>query len=318
MKLHRDNAFKTITTDAFKNVLEFEPTDESYDQFIDKSIDTVDSFGLGIALMFVLHRSRHLLADDFYKKLGALIGLDMLHPRLFIRSTPDQLLAKYEDILTSSGLLEKHNKHIENHLIANNVSDEMKVAAEIADSTVPALVIDADDAATLLHNTEIIRDCPVDKEFNPLTKRCVNVCGPGQVRNPDFKCVNPVAQAACPDGFELNPRTRRCVKACKAGQVRNADFKCVSGRGTRKTKKTISPIVAKTVSVPSLLDTPVMTFSDLGSKQWASALSDNWSKTRSKHSVKTRSKQWASAPSDNWSKTRSKTRSKQKLFSRHA
>jgi len=306
MKLHRDNAFKTITTDAFKNVLEFEPTDESYDQFIDKSIDTVDSFGLGIALMFVLHRSRHLLADDFYKKLGSLFGMDMLHPRVFIRSTPDQLLAKYEDILTSSGLLEKHNKHIENHLIANRVSDEMKVAAEIADSTVPALVIDADDADGLMHNTEIVRDCPVGKEFNPLTKRCVTACKPGQVRNPDFKCVDPVAQAACPDGFELNPRTRRCVKACKAGQVRNADFKCVSGRGTRKkTKMSLSPIarpIGSTVS--EMLDIPAMTFSDLGSKQWASVPSDNWSKSRSK------------TLSDNWSKTRSKTRSKQKLFSR--
>ena len=322
MKLHRDNAFKTITTDAFKNVLEFEPTDEAYDQFIDKSIDTVDSFGLGIALMFVLHRSRHLLADDFYKKLGALIGLDMLHPRVFIRSTPDQLLAKYEDILTSSGLLEKHNKHIENHLIANKVSDEMKVAAEIADSTVPALVIDAADAEALLHNTEIVRDCPVGKEFNPLTKRCVNVCRPRQVRNPDFKCVNPVAQAACPDGLELNPRTRRCVKACKAGHVRNADFKCVSGRGTRKkTKKSISPIAGPIGSSASeLLDIPAMTFSDLGSKQWASVPSDNWSKTRSKKSAKSRSQLWANAPSDNWSKTRSKHSAKshaEKLFSRN-
>jgi serine/threonine protein kinase len=328
IKMHRDNAFKTITTDAFKNVLEFEPTDESYDQFIDKSIDTVDSFGLGIALMFVLHRSRHLLADDFYKKLGFLFGMDMLHPRVFIRSTPDQLLAKYEDILTSSGLLEKHNKHIENHLIANRVSDEMKVAAEIADSPVPALVIDAADADGLMHNTEIVRDCPVGKEFNPLTKRCVTACKPGQVRNPDFKCVDPVAPAACPDGLELNPRTRRCVKACKAGQVRNADFKCVSGRGTRKkTKMSLSPIAGPIGStVSEMLDSPAMTFSDLGSKQWASVPSDNWSKTRSKQLAstlsdnwsKTRSKQLASTLSDNWSKTRSKTRSKQKLFSRNA
>ena len=352
MKLHRDNAFKTITVDAFKNVLEFEPTDEAYDRFIDKSIDTVDSYGLGIALLFLLHRSRHLLADDFYKKLGSLFGMDMLHPRLFLRSTPDQLLAQYEDILTSSGLLEKHNKHIENHLIANKVSAVMKVAAEIADSTADAVPAAAATAlaAAVLHNTEIVRDCPVGKEFNPLTKRCVAVCRPGLVRDPGFKCVKPT-DAGCPDGMELNPRTRRCVKACKAGQVRNAEFKCVSGRGTRKTHKAISAIVAaaaaaNTVSpiaasrsaspVPSLLDIPAMSLSDdeakTRSKQWISVPSDNWSKTLSKHSAKIPSAKIPSAKILS-AKTRShhaskvevkipsaKTRSRsgQKIFSRDA
>jgi serine/threonine protein kinase len=343
MKLHRDNAFKMITVDAFQNVLEFEATDDAYDQFIDKSIDTVDSFGLGIALMFVLHRSRHLLADDFYKKLGSLIGMDMLHPRLFIRSTPERLLAQYEDILTSSGLLEKHNKHIDNHLIANKVSAEMKVAAEIADSTAatdPA----ATDATALMHNSEIVRDCPVGKEFNPLTKRCVAVCRPGQVRDPGFKCVKPT-DAGCPDGMELNPRTRRCVKACKAGHVRNADFKCVSGRGTRKTQKPISAIVARpsvasrpASTVSTMLDIPVMTLSDRRTKSrsktrsyhGSKSLSFKLSKSRSKTPVKTRSMQWDNVPSDNWSKTLSrhsvktpervavKTRSREKLFSRDA
>jgi len=164
------------------------------------------------------------------------------------------------------------------------VSDEMKVAQAIANSTDKFLVVPA-DAAALSHNTEIVRDCPVGKEFNPLTKRCVYVCKPGLVRNPDFKCVKPTGMA-CPDGMELNPRTRRCVKACKAGHVRNADFKCVSGRGTRKTMKAISPIVAATNTVspiaatsraaslvPSLLDIPLMTSSD----KWANAPSDNWS-----------------------------------------
>ena len=341
MKMHRDNAFKTITTDSFKNVLEFEPTDEAYDQFIDKSIDTVDSYGLGIALMFVLHRSRHLLADDFYKKLGSLIGMDMLHPRLFIRSTPDQLLAQYEDILTSSGLLEKHNKHIENHLIANKVSAEMKVAEAIADSAVPA----GPDAAAVLHNTEIVRDCPVGKEFNPLTKRCVAVCRPGLVRDPAFKCVKPT-DAGCPDGFELNPRTRRCVKACKAGHVRNADFKCVSGRGTRKIQKAMSAIVASHAAstVSTMLDIPVMTMSDDGaktrskprpntlsfklSKTRSRPKSDHWSTTLSKHSDEapvrapsrvadmTRSRHSVKAPVRVAVKTRS--RSGHKIFSRDA
>ncbi len=248
------------TRNAFSNVLEFEPTDESYDRFIDKSIDSVDTYGLGIALMFVLHRSKHLLSAEFYKNVMN-IGVNMLEGRVFLRSTPEQLLAQYEDLLTNSGLLEKHKKHIENHLIANGVSTEMKVAEAIADSSF-MVHVDTEDAKK---KKEIVRDCPVGKEFNPLTKRCVNVCAPGKVRNPDFKCakekiiidkvcpdgkeLNPItkrcvkakniANKGCPDGKEVNPTTKRCVKTCKVGHVRNAEFKCVREaiRGTRKVKR---------------------------------------------------------------------------------
>jgi serine/threonine protein kinase len=260
-KAQKDAAINKVTTDAFKNVLEFEPTDEAYDRFIDKSIDTIDTYGLGIALMFVLQRSKHLLSQDFLMKLGGLFAPDMFNRNVFLRSTPEQLLAKYEDVLTNSGLLEKHNKHIENHLIANNVSAEMKVAEAIADSSF-MVQVDTEDAT---QNKEIVRDCPAGKEFNPLTKRCVNVCAHGKVRNPDFKCakekiitnkvcpdgkeLNPttkrcvkaknITNMVCPDGKEFNPTTKRCVKTCKVGQVRNADFKCVrdAGRGARKTRK---------------------------------------------------------------------------------
>ena len=219
-----DKVAEVGTKNAFRNVLEFEPTDESYNRFIDKSIDSVDTYGLGIALMFVLHRSKHLLSDEFYKNVMK-IGVNMLEGRVFLRSTPEQLLAQYEDLLTSSGLLEKHNKHIENHLIANKVSDEMKVAEAIADSSfTPPLAV--------TENIEIVRDCPAGKEFNPLTKRCVKVCESGKVRNPNFRCVKAklISEKVCPAGKELNTHTRRCVKTCKSGQVRNTSFKCVKDK----------------------------------------------------------------------------------------
>jgi serine/threonine protein kinase len=224
----RNAAVKVHADRAFKNVIKFEPTHTSYNQFIDKSIDSVDSYGLGIALMFVLHRSKHLLSDEFYTNVMNIV-VNMLEGGVFLRSTPEQLLAQYEDVLTNSGLLEKHNKHIENHLIANGVSTELKVAAAIDNSSFMIVI----PPATENENIEIDRDCPAGKEFNPLTKRCVNVCAPGKVRNPDFKCVRDKIVApepkvkTCPDGKEINPTTKRCVKTCKVGHIRNAEFKCV-------------------------------------------------------------------------------------------
>ena len=276
--LERDKTVKKITYGAFKNVLEFEPTDEAYDRFVEKSIDSVDTYGLGIALMFLLHRSKHLLSTDFYKKLGEIVGMDMLHPRVFLRSTPEQLLAQYEDLLTNSGLLEKHNKHIENHLIANKVSREMKVAEAIADSSFIPVVV------TKNADIEIVRDCPAGKEFNPLTKRCVKVCATGKVRNPAFRCVKDKSVNVCPVGKELNPRTRRCVKGCGVGLIRNSAFKCVRDK-TRKNRITISPIAVKQPSsVSMLLNIPAMTRSNSRSNsrsnKWATGISDNWSKSK--------------------------------------
>lgn len=295
-KAQKDEAIKRVTVEAFANVLAFEPNDESYDRFIEKSIDSVDTYGLGIALMFVLQRSKHLLSREFLMKLANLFAPDMFNRNVFLRSTPEQLLAKYEDVLTGSGLLEKHNKHIENHLIANKVSREMKVAEAIADSSFVVPV------ATVTENIEIVRDCPAGKEFNPLTKRCVKVCRPGKVRNPNFRCVkdrlinskvkvcpdgkelNPrtrrcvksraATSKVCPGGKELNPRTRRCVKGCGSGRVRNADFKCVRGN---KTRKAISPIAAKQASSVSMM-LNIHEMAD--SNKWATGLSDNWSKSK--------------------------------------
>jgi hypothetical protein len=240
--------------------------------------------------MFLLHRSKHLLSTDFYKKLGEIVGMDMLHPRVFLRSTPEQLLAQYEDLLTNSGLLEKHNKHIENHLLANKVSREMKVAEAIDDSSFIPVVV------TKNADIEIVRDCPAGKEFNPLTKRCVKVCATGKVRNPAFRCVKDKSVNVCPVGKELNPRTRRCVKGCGVGLIRNSAFKCVRDK-TRKNRITISPIAVKQPSsVSMLLNIPAMTRSN--------TRSNSRSNTRSNSRSNTRSNKWAKGISDNWSKSK--------------
>ena len=167
---------------SFENVIEFEKDD--YANFINKSVDTIDSYGVGIALTYVLNRSKHLLPDELVKKLRDFFINDMLNPKVFLRLTPDQLLASYEDILTNSGFLEKHKLHIENHLIENKLSKRSKIVNTLKKSGF--LIKPPGFSRTEI---EIIRDCPDGKEFNPLTKRCIKLCKPRYVRNPNFKCV---------------------------------------------------------------------------------------------------------------------------------
>jgi serine/threonine protein kinase len=242
----RDNATMMIAKGAYKNVLAFEPTDEAYTQFVEKSIDSVDTYGLGIALTFMLHRSKHLLDKEFYTNLKNIV-MNMFTGGVFIRSTPEQLLAQYEDILANSGLLEKHNKHIENHLIANGVSTEMKVAAEIANSTD---MLSIPRMAVATGATEIVRECPAGKEFNPLTKRCINICKPGYVRNPSFKCVSSKRLAKT-----IKSSIQSIPKNTSVRSLHSLSLKMTKSMSPQKTKsmspqktKSMSPQKTKSIS----------------------------------------------------------------------
>lgn len=215
---------RRATVAAFETIIEFEPSD--YNRFLNASVDTVDSYGVGIALMYVLNRSRHLLSMELTAKLHDLFLVDMLNPKVYMRLTPDQLLATYEDILQNSGLLEQHNRSIENHLIVVGKPSAFKAIAEIAGSEF--LVIPKSDKEMSI---EIVRQCPDGKEFKPTTKRCVKSCKAGYARNAAFKCIkNKTRKSAsskkCADGKQRNPITGRCVKDCKPGYLRDKMFKC--------------------------------------------------------------------------------------------
>ena len=89
-------------------------------KFFKKSIDTTDSYGVGIALLYALTRSGKFLEPDLYDKLNVLFT-NMINPSVYDRYDIDRLIAEYRRIMTESGLLEKHNKHYDdNFLLVNN------------------------------------------------------------------------------------------------------------------------------------------------------------------------------------------------------
>jgi serine/threonine protein kinase len=198
-----------------------------YNEFLEKSVDTIDSYGLGMGLTYVLQRSKHLLPSELYENLYNLI-MEMTNPNLFARLTPDQLLAKYEDILENSGLLQKHNKHIENHLAVDGKPSSSSKAPPITEISGKEFLVIPKDIPKL--NVEITRQCPDGKEFNPLTKRCIKTCKHGYSRTAEFKCAKNKTRKAsvkiCPPGKQRNPITNRCVKDCKSGYLRDKMFKC--------------------------------------------------------------------------------------------
>jgi serine/threonine protein kinase len=69
-----------------------------YSAFLAKSMDTIDLYGLGIAFVYVLQHTGHLLEDSLKHKLADLFSR-MISSNVFQRIGVDELLSNYDDIL---------------------------------------------------------------------------------------------------------------------------------------------------------------------------------------------------------------------------
>ena len=98
--------------------------------FFKKSIDTTDSYGVGIALLYALTRSGKFLDPILYNKLNELFT-NMINPSVYDRYDVDTLKGEYNKIITESGLLAKHNKHYDEHFLLVNNPVEAPAPQEI-------------------------------------------------------------------------------------------------------------------------------------------------------------------------------------------
>ena len=203
---------------------ECEHTD--YDKFLNKSVDTTDSYGVGIALLYVLNRTGKFISVELFAKLASLFT-NMISPALYARHNVDALSAQYETIMRESGLLDKHKRQYVNHILTKG-------------NQLPTSVISFTQKIVKTNNTpnpiqmtpealSISPICQDGKEYNPVSKRCVKKCNSGYKRSEKFRCVKdkkPASYVPCPSGKDRNPITRRCVKACKSGFLRDKTYKC--------------------------------------------------------------------------------------------
>jgi serine/threonine protein kinase len=98
-------------------------------KFFRKSIDTTDSYGVGIALLYALTRSGKFLDTILYNKLNDLFT-NMINPSVYDRYDIETLKDEYNKIITESGLLAKHNKHYDEHFLLVNNAVEAPVPQE--------------------------------------------------------------------------------------------------------------------------------------------------------------------------------------------
>jgi serine/threonine protein kinase len=193
--------------------------DMSYDDFLEQSLDTIDIYGVGIAMFYLISHCRLLLDTEFYRSLRELF-YRMITPDLTKRITVDQLLDEYEIILSTHGFLEKHHYYFSNHLLKTGSRIPTVVKDKMSSIQISSLSLSPDTIKENANRTPV-RLCPEGKEPNPSTNRCVKRCKEGKHRNEKFRCVkdksvkkyNATKTAKmCPEGKVLNPKTNRCNK----------------------------------------------------------------------------------------------------------
>lgn len=205
-----------------------------YDEYLDKIIDTIDVYGLGFTLQYILNcfKRHNAVSQDFYTKSSALFG-KMFDPEITLRVTDIKaLLDEYEDILLETGLLTRLKKTFENNnLIAKAPmpSPIMRIAEKQEASAVKLKPLSSHmervaDMDPVLAKAKAKAKANAKAKAKAITNVKVNL-KPSYTMNP------------CPPEKELNIKTGRCIKKCLTDQVRNASGRCVKNTTRKRVNK---------------------------------------------------------------------------------
>lgn len=235
--------------DLFMDGFEFLVDTKTYSEVLNIIIDSIDVFSLGFTLQFMLNcfNKQKAINVDMFTRLSNLFNKMCDFNPATREINIDKLINEYEDILLHTGVLARLNMKIVNHKPVNknntHFEKEIRLNFNISDSDTSIDSKTSIDSDTLIDSKSVpiavaqnmVGECPLGKTRNPITKRCVKHCKPGQIRDNKFRCVNEKTRKhksavvkECPPEKTMNPLTKRCVKHCKPGQIRDHKFHCIA------------------------------------------------------------------------------------------
>jgi serine/threonine protein kinase len=192
----------------------------SYDDYIDDVIDSIDVYGLGFTLQYILNcfKRHDAVSEQFFMRASALFAkMYLVNPdnrELNIYS----LLNEYEDILLETGILTRLDKKFDHHNLVDSApmpSAIMRLAKkeESHESSSKPLstrlekiaYMDAEKPSTKVTlKSSATKACPPGKELNPKTGRCIKKCGPDETRNERGRCVKNTTRKAENKGRDVS------------------------------------------------------------------------------------------------------------------
>lgn len=97
--------------------------EKDYRSFLDKSIDSIDIYGLGISFLFFLKNTSHLLKKKLKDELYDLF-YQMVRPNFNKRINIEMLIKEFEIVLEQNNILKKYNKRFENNKLVDGYTEE--------------------------------------------------------------------------------------------------------------------------------------------------------------------------------------------------
>jgi len=203
----------------------------NYNAFIQDVANTFDSFCLGLAMLSLIKKGEQSYPEkkEFFKESYDLFS-EMAAVDVSTREDSlTELEERYKELLTKYGIYN---------------SEEPTPSLEII-KKVEQLSLKSEKFYTP------VKDCPSNRpDFNPKTKKCVNACNTGKVRNENYRCVNikktikrrepnSILRECIKEKKDYNPFTKRCVKPCKPTQKRNSKYRCVSMKTRKQRTKVV-------------------------------------------------------------------------------
>ena len=160
--------------------------DNDYEDILNKSVNTIDIFGVGIAFYYVFVNCLKFL-DEYLTTEFSFLFYKMICLDVNKRITIDALLDQYEKILDKSGLLKKHNKYFDRHQLKDGVPETLPIEELLQSMTINDFDISKKEIQNVVNAD--IKDCTPEKEYNPVSKRCIKKCKEGYSRNEKGRCV---------------------------------------------------------------------------------------------------------------------------------
>ena len=146
-----------------------------YAPFLKMSLETVDVYGVGIALAYVNNMTKHLVDENFSQDLKDL-AFQMTNSNLSNRYTVEKSIQRFEEILKIHNITQKHKVNFKH----NKLVKTKPVDKNIINAKTIMLAKDERNSDDVMENKI---NCPSDSEFDNITRKCHKKCPTGKIRN---------------------------------------------------------------------------------------------------------------------------------------
>ena len=205
----------------------------NYDNVLTSIVNSIDIYGLGFTLQFILNCFyRHKAIDQAFLTRLTTFFHKMYDFNLKTRELNiDHLITEYENILLETGVLTRLKKSFVNHIITNKkpVSEKMMKKMHIEDISFNSNSNSNFRSKSKSLSKELETLATLDPETTSLSRsKSVSPKSVTKRSNTSKKKIK-----NCSQNKELNLATNKCVNKCKSDQTRNTKFRCVANK-TRK------------------------------------------------------------------------------------